>query len=414
MSRSRTPRYHSPPPLPVTAPVVPFARLLACLLLPLCAGTAFAAPYTPGSDDQVVETLPLRRTDPQRAQLQALRAAAQARPHDADAAVALARQQFALALAQGDPRFVGHAQAALARWWQQPAPPQRVRVMRAILQQYNHGFAEALADLNAVVQADPADAEAWAWLAAIHMVQARYADARRACEQAAPHTSALLATACSAYVDSLTGRAGAAAQALRDALRQATQAPAAERLWALTRLAETEELRGQHAAAEAAYREALALDLPDNYLLCAYADFLLDRGRAAEVMALLNDQARADTLLLRLALAAKSTGAPQAGDFERDLAARFEAARRRGDTTHQKEEARFALGVQQQPARALQLAQDNYALQREPADARIVLQAALAARQPEAAGPVLKWMHDSGIESVALRGLAERLKELPR
>jgi hypothetical protein len=130
------------------------------------------------------------------------------------------------------------------------------------------------------------------------------------------------------------------------------------------------------------------------------------------VLALLKDQTRSDTLLLRLAIAAKAANAPGAAAFERDLAARFDAARRRGDATHQKEEARFALTVQPQPPRALQLARDNYAVQREPADARVLLEAALAAKQPEAAAPVLKWMADSGIESVALRELAQRLKEL--
>jgi Tfp pilus assembly protein PilF len=393
-------------------PPVPLPRRLACLLLLSCAGLAVhAAPYTPRSDDQVVEKLPTRRSDPQAAELEALRAAARARPGDADAAVALARRYFALAMAEGDPRYVGYAQAALAPWWQQPAPPQRVRVMRAILQQFNHAFAEAVQDLDAAVQADPGDAEAWAWLAAIHMVQADYAQARRACEAEAPYTSALLATACTAYVDSLTGRAASAAQALREALRRQPDAPASHRLWGLTRLGEIEERRGDFAAAERAYREALSLGRQDNYLLCAYTDFLLDRGRAAEVLQLLKDQTRSDTLLLRLALAAKAAGTAEAGAYERDLAARFDAARLRGDATHQKEESRFALGVQHQPARALQLARDNYAVQREPADARVLLEAALAAQQPAAAEPVLKWMADTGIESVALRTLAQHLKE---
>jgi len=393
-------------------PAVPLPRRLACLLLLSCAGlAAHAVPYTPRSDDQVVEKLPARRSDPQTAELEALRAAARARPGDAEAAVALARRYFALAMAEGDPRYVGYAQAALTPWWQQPAPPQRVRVMRAILQQFNHAFAEAVQDLDAAVQADPGDAEAWAWLAAIHMVQADYAQARRACEAEAPYTSPLLATACTAYVDSLTGRAGAAAEAIREALRREPDAPASHRLWGLTRLGEIEERRGDFAAAERAYREALSLGRQDNYLLCAYTDFLLDRGRAAEVLQLLKDQTRSDTLLLRLALAAKVAGAPEAAAYERDLAARFDAARLRGDVTHQKEESRFALGVQRQPARALQLARDNYAVQRQPADARVLLEAAVAARQPGAAEPVLKWMADTGIESVALRTLAQQLKE---
>ncbi|MFO1285686.1 MAG: hypothetical protein U1F25_10695 [Rubrivivax sp.] len=53
------------------------------------------------------------------------------------------------------------------------------------------------------------------------------------------------------------------------------------------RLAETEARRGNAAAAEAAYREALTIDGRDFYLLAAYADFLLDQDRAADVLHLL-------------------------------------------------------------------------------------------------------------------------------
>jgi hypothetical protein len=180
----------------------------------------------------------------------------------------------------------------------------------------------------------------------------------------------------------------------------------------LTRLAETEERRGDAAAAEAAYRDALALQRPDVYLLAAHADFLLDQGRAPEVLALLKDQARADVLLLRLAIAAKTAQDPKRDAYARELAARFDAARARGDSTHQKEESRFALAVQGQPERALQLALANYRQQKEVADARIVLEAALAARRRAAAEPVLQWMAATGIEHPRLRALAAQLEAI--
>jgi hypothetical protein len=197
---------------------------------------------------------------------------------------------------------------------------------------------------------------------------------------------------------------------LRAALAAATDASPDERLWALTRLAETEERRGDNVAAEAAFRAGVATAVPDIYLLAAYADFLLDRGRHAEVVALLKDGGRADVLLLRLAIAAKAVGDPRAAALAGELAARFDAARLRGDTTHRKEESRFVLALPGDVPRALALARENWAVQREPADARILLEAAVAARDTAAALPVLDWMAASGIESVAQRGLAERLK----
>ncbi len=165
-------------------------------------------------------------------------------------------------------------------------------------------------------------------------------------------------------------------------------------------------------AAEAAFRDALALGVPDVYVQAAYADFLLDRGRPAEVLTLLQDRSRADVLLLRLALAARATGDPRAAGFAQELQARFDAARRRGDTSHRKEESRFALALQGDVARALVLARENWAEQREAADARILLEAALAARDAVAAAPVLQWLDDSDFESVVLQSLAARVRAL--
>lgn len=385
---------------------------LAILLTaqPAVWGTATAAPYLPGTDTQVLARVPARALDARARELQALRAAWRANPRDPLLAVQLARRYVDEAAAEGDPRYVGYAQAALAPWWDEAAPPVAVRVQRAVLRQYGHDFAQALADLDAAVLAEPDNAEAWSWLAAIHLVRADYAAAGRGCMGLAPLTTPLLAAGCSAAVDSLTGRAGQAAQMLAAAMKAARNAGPDERLWALTRLAEIEERRGDFAAAERAFREALALAVADVYLQAAYADFLLDRGRPGEVLTLLKDGARADVLLLRLALAAKATKDPRAAMWSRDLAARFAAARARGNSTHEKEESRFALELQGDAVRALALARSNYAVQREPADARVLLEAALAARQPAAAAPVREWLAAHRVESVALRALAARLE----
>jgi len=362
----------------------------------------------------VLERVPARGGDARTRELEALRTEWQREPRNVDVAVRLARRWFDEGLAQGDPRFIGHAQAVLAPWWQNPAPPNEVRVQRARLLQYGHRFDEALADLDAVLATDDDDAEAWATSAAIRMVRADYAGARRACDAAAPLTTTLLATGCSAYADAMGGRADEAARALAAALAAAPADTGADaRLWVLTRAAEIDELRGNDAAAEAAYRAALALGRTDVYLQAAYADFLLDRGRAGEVLTLLaKADARADVILLRLALAAKAAGDPRAAAWTRELAARFDAARARGDTTHEKEESRFALVLQGDAQRALALARSNYAVQREVADARALLEAALAAKDAAAAAPVIEWMRAHQVPQPKLRALAAQLAAL--
>ena len=373
-----------------------------------------AAPYTPATDDVVVETVPARALDPAAREMQALRQAWRANPQDLGHATRLAWRYQAEVAATGEPRYMGYIQATLQPWWALPDPPAEVRVLRAVVLQFDHRFEPALADLQAVLRLEPDNTPAAAWQLAIRMVLADYAGARNSCEKMAGLVSRLINVACHAQVDAATGRAGPAAAALRVALQDAQQRQGdiGERLWSLTRLAEIEERRGDLAAAEAAFEQALALGRTDVYLMAAHADFLLDRGRPADALLRLQDRGRADVLLLRLALAAKTRGDAKAADYARELQARFDAARLRGDTSHRKEESRFALAVHGDVPLALALARENWAEQREAADARVLLEAALAARDRAAAAPVLKWLADNAFEDVRLRPLAERVRAL--
>ena len=390
-------------------------RLFHCLfpcILALGMATAAAVPYTPAADSEVMERLPARATDPRAREMLALRQAWRAQPQHLPTALRLAERYQLEVAATGDPRFMGYAQAVLQPWWALPEPPPAVRVLRAVVLQFDHRFESALADLAAALRTEPDNAAAWAWQTAIQMVRADYALARLSCEQLARLAAPLVGAACRAQVDAATGRAAAASGALRAALQAEAGADPALRTWSLTRLAEIDERRADFVAAEAAFGQALATGEPDVYLLAAHADFLIDRGRAAEVLALLKDRGRADVLLLRLVLAARATGNAAADGYAAELAARFDAARRRGDTSHRKEEARFLLAKpgRESAAAALVLARENWAEQREAADARVLLEAALAAGEPAAAAPVTRWLAETGFESVALQALAGRLK----
>jgi hypothetical protein len=79
---------------------------------------------------------------------------------------------------------------------------------------------------------------------------------------------------------------------------------------------------------------------------------------------------------------------------------------------HLGEEARFALSILDEPQTALELALENWNVQREPRDARIVLEAALAAGDHTAAKPVLENLEASSLEDVRLAGLVARLRQL--
>lgn len=385
--------------------------LFLSLSLLACAN-AQSAPFIPTSDATVLEHLPFKASDPTTRELRRMRDDLSANPLNLDKAIALAQRYFSLAMADGDPRFIGYAQAALAPWWELPEPPVAVLVQRATLRQYSHDFNRALTDLNLATKLEPRNGTAWSLLAAIHMVQADYATARHDCENLNGLASKLIVIACSATVDSLNGQAVQGLHKLQTAYASTPGAPANEQLWVLTRLAEMSDRLGDSAKAEAYFRAALKLNIPDAYLLAVYAEFLLDEKRYGEVIELLKNKERSDILLMRLALAEKASKAPKAEEHKEMIGTRFDAARMRGDKLHIQDESRFYLYFLNNSRESLRLAQENWLGQHEPSDARMLLEAALAAKDVTAAQPALEWYTQSHIESRYLQRLVESIRGL--
>lgn len=369
----------------------------------------YAAPFLPATDDQVLERLPTSMELPAR-QLRVLREQLAQEPRNLKRATDLSQRYIEIGRAESDPRYYGYAQAALSPWWDQSQPPVPVLLLRATLRQHRHEFAAALDDLAQVLEAQPRNAQAWLTRAVIQQVQGHYAEARQSCARLSRLAESLVVAACIGNVMGLQGQGARAEQLLTQHLQSSPQADVQLRLWALTILAELESRRGEEEKAEKHFQEALGLGVRDSYLLGAYADWLLDRGRLEDVRRLLQDETRTDGLLLRLVLAQRGLGDPTLANHLVDLKARFEAGRQRGDNSiHQREQARALLGLFDQADEALDLALRNWAAQREPWDARLVLEAALAARKPEAARPILDWLAQTGLEDLRLAQLSKQL-----
>ena len=89
-----------------------------------------------------------------------------------------------------------------------------------------------------------------------------------------------------------------------------------------------------------------------------------------------------EPMLLRVAIAEKRTGARQAAKTDSFLSNAFAVEEQRGDAVHRREQARFLLDIEQQPAQALAAAQENWRVQREPDDVLILLRAAAGHTSP--------------------------------
>lgn len=379
----------------------------------LCINPASAEPFLPADASQVLERASVSRRNPGDAHLIALRTRLSQQPKDAATAAALARIYLQRARTQSDPRYLGYTQAVLAPWSGATQPPLEIQLLRATAAQSLHDFDTALRDLDNILQRQPQHAQARLTRATVHQARGELGSARADCEQLLRVASALIAETCIATVDALSGQAARSYARVATLRAQLADQQSAFAPWLDGLLAEFADRSGNNdAAAEKHYRAALATTPDDAYLLAAFTDFLLDHARASEVVGLLQDKTRADGLLLRYALAQQQLRSPDTSQLVTTLTVRFAEARARGTALHLREEAMFALKLQNDAARALALAQQNWQEQREPADARILLEAALAAHRPQEAAAALHWIEQTGIEDPTLRALAVRIKEI--
>jgi hypothetical protein len=233
-------------------------------------------------------------------------------------------------------------------------------------------------------------------------VQGRLSDARSACASLLRTAGQTIAISCIAGVNSLNGKLENSYRSLAQ-LSAAAGSPTGElRGWIQGQLGEMALRLGNRRAAEAHLLAALQAMPGDVYLEAAYADLLLAQSRNAQVISLLADNEQQDVLLLRLAIAGTRLKQAEGKRWADTFEARFNAARRSGDTSHLREYARFLLDVRGDAAKALEMARLNWQVQREPADVQVYIKAARAAQVPAADAEVIAWIRETGFEDRTL------------
>ena len=366
---------------------------------------AHAEPVLPQSEAEVVET-PARRGG---AAAPTNASCAASGPRTRATRCWLPRWRGATSIRRA--RRASHA-SRVGRWRRcRPGPtpraaPDDVLLMLATVQQFLHDFDGSTANLARLVARRPGHAQAWLTLATIRRVQGRYAESDEACRSlAAIATASVYARACTAENQSLRGEFDRARATLIE-LQASPRLAAATQAWLLTTLAESEARAGRATAAEKAYRAALRLT-PDDYTALSLADFLMESGRHGDARAVLERLARTDAVVLRLAMAGVRLKMPAAARDAQEMRDRVTQAnlRPQAQSLHAREQAMFALVVEQQPERALELARSNVALQREPIDLLLLAQAARAAGRPQALREAERLRDQMGLKDVRLDAL---------
>jgi tetratricopeptide (TPR) repeat protein len=363
-------------------------QLGVLLLLSAFSALTEAAPYLPRSDATVLAELSAgtRHADVSARRMAATRV---------DVAIPLAQFYIEQSRLSGDLRYLGYAQAVLAPWVTHNPPVPDVLVLQATLQQSRHEFDASLATLDRALAVRPDDPQAQLIRATVLRVQGRYREAGTACGLFSQLVEARLGALCALGVRGLTGDLESAYEALQQVSPQGWLN--SEKSWLYSELGEMAVRLGRDAEAQRWFELDLRLVPADFYVRAAYADLLLQQGRAADVLGLLQGRESFEPLLLRIAIAQHRQHDAREAQSAGRLRASFAAETERGDALHRREQARFLLEVEDQPKLALAMALENWALQREPDDVLILVDAARAAGKPAAAGPALEFMQSSGL-----------------
>jgi tetratricopeptide (TPR) repeat protein len=296
----------------------------------------------------------------------------------------------------------------LETWLKPPSSRADALVLKATILQNRHDFDAALVNLNSALKLNPRLPQAWLTQAAVYEVRGDYRAAINSCLAVARYANQLTSATCINSALSLSGQAQSSYRQL--AATVGNQGSPEELTWAYTVLAELAERLGLSKAAESWYHLAINQHYRSVYLLSSYADFLLDQQRPDAVINLLKGETQADALLLRLTLAEQMLQSEGFSGHVNQIKDRVAAAHARGDKVHQGDEARFNLHILKDAKKALALAVNNWVVQKEPRDARILLEAAIAAKQPEAAQPVLRFMEQTRLEDNRLLPLLKLAK----
>ncbi len=363
-----------------------------------------ANPFTPKDDHQILERLPKQMFQSEtNVSINKLRDQVNANPKDWLSASQLAQLYIELSQTLADPRYMGYAQAVLNPWWQSSQPPLESMILRAIIRQNAHNFSGAMDDLEQILKIQPGHVQANLIKATIATVQGKYEIAKQHCQRLMRRSSMMLALICQSTATSLSGNAKTSYRLLHQVMSINLPMPEKEKSWGWTSLAEIAWRIGDYKAADRHFQTALQSGFKDIYCLRGYADFLLQQKRPLDVIHLLASETLIDSLFLRLTIAEKNTDSEHFSRHNALLNQRFKENRKRGSTLHQGDEAKFMLQLMNQPKIALQLARQNWQLQREPVDTYILLQSALAVSDYATVQAVTAWLENQGTEDVMIK-----------
>ena len=394
-----------------------WAFLIFTMSLFLVLKFANAEPYIPQNENKVLDTLPtnflslFKENDISGNRIK--RYAVSAEQWE-DLQEELITSYLNQAKDSGDMRYISYAENRLKKWLSDTPKSEKARLFDARIKQYNHNFTDAIEILESIVDEHPKNIKAWSLISNLQLLTGDYSSAKNSCRKLSVSSSLTDAIICHSNIMIRTGGLDKADKTLKALLPMIKNMSVQRQIWLYTSLVEINIQYGYDKQAKNYMDQAMKLvvdnDLNDNYLTRIYVDYLIEGNQLKKAFDMIKDKNNDSSIMIRSAVIAKELG--YATTFEKNkisLARIFDVENRRGQSLHLREQALFTLIILNKPIEAYVLAQKNWALQKEPEDARILLKSVISTGNKDQILKVKAEIHKTGLVDQRLE--SQRLSE---
>lgn len=372
--------------------------------------SAWAQPRLTPAPDQIVLPASVHAQNNQAGSLREVEREWRKNRNDLPASLNYARAVFLLGLTEGDLRWYGSAKAALQPWWGAATLPADGHFLRALVKQGFHDFKGGIEDLSAAIAIDPTQPEYWSWRFSLNLLTANMPAARADCDSIGQRFGRDEGQACAATLMYRTGQAQQAIPLLNRLVDLPDYQGPFTQDWLRYHQGEAYRTAGQYEQAIAVWEKHVQARPNSHLVKLTLTELLNQQGQFAKARRYANTDSPTDALLVQALLASRGL---KDGDTQR-LADLFENRMNnqslRGESLIERPTMVYLITYGRDNAKGLELAADNWSTQNEPADAVLLVQAALKANQPRRAEPVLAWMKSTGYTDPVLKALAEELQ----
>ncbi len=415
----KTHRHRSDAFGPISVAVATAMLGLVVTLLPVAAQER----YRP-SEAAVVLSASVHAASGRQNSLRALDKAWRAQPQNLPSALAYARAVFTLGLTEGDLRWYGSAKASLTPWWTAADLPADAYFLRGLVKQGFHDFQEGLQDINRAIALEPARAEFWSWRFALHLLLADMSAAQKDIEEIGRLFGEEEAKVYRAVFLYRTGQPLPAVDKLSQAIRSVNYQDASSQDWLGFHLGEAHRVAGQPAKALAVWGQRLKASPQSHLIRLSLADLLNQQGQYRQALTIAmaatgsgnvqnSTASMTDALLMQAVLASRGMKDPDESRLASQLEARLQSQALRQEALIERPKLIYQIAYGRDVKAGLALSVDNWQLQKEPPDALLFVQAALALGQARAAEPVVSWAEKTGYTDPQLTPLLAQLKAHP-